>query len=397
MLPIDSLRRYPVFNLLNAHQLSTWLTSGQELSFALGETIFQEGSAGVWIYLLLDGRVRILRRSNSNRDVTVGSLGPGEIFGEHALLKPHRNIATCRAATALRVLRLPLLPLMPLLSTHPEIGPGLKNWLRLHALLGYLREQSFLGFMSAPSALKFLDRLQPMEINALRTIQADGLCSDRWFFVQEGQIFLHPPSVFGDEEPRELGPGDCFGEGALLSRGGLPIAVAHTNARCLCLSRSEFAPPAHQNSDAGISARSLELQPNSLLKIFTWVGQREDADCGPAALTMLAKYLGVPADIEKIRSEIDLTTSGARLSQLRKASISLGLHCVAVRIAVERLRQLEPPAIAHYRSGHYVVLYECADLGVVVGDPATGIIRMSRSSFMESCSGNFLVLRPAYR
>src|ERR1051325_12131932 len=135
MRPLDCLRRYPLFNLLEPEQLETWLTVSRELPFAVGETIFQEGSAGVWVYLILDGRVRILRRSGRGKEVTVGVLGNGEIFGEYALLPPHRNTATCRAASAVCLLRLPLLPLMPLLVALAETGPSLKTWLRLHALL----------------------------------------------------------------------------------------------------------------------------------------------------------------------------------------------------------------------------------------------------------------------
>ena len=135
----------------------------QEYPFALGETIFQEGSAGCGFTWSWRGRCAILRRSSLGREVSVGVIGRGEVFGEYALLPPHRNTATCRAASPVRLLRLPLLPIKPILTIRFGTGVRLKNWLRLHGLLTYLREQTFLGFMSAPSALAHLDRLEPME------------------------------------------------------------------------------------------------------------------------------------------------------------------------------------------------------------------------------------------
>jgi hypothetical protein len=39
--------------------------------------------------------------------------------------------------------------------------------------------------MSAPSALALLDGLRPESYAAGETVQADGLASDTWFFVEE--------------------------------------------------------------------------------------------------------------------------------------------------------------------------------------------------------------------
>jgi CRP-like cAMP-binding protein len=51
---------------------------GQEMTVATGETIFQQGAAGVWVYLVLDGHVRVLRRSDAAREVSLGRMEPGE-------------------------------------------------------------------------------------------------------------------------------------------------------------------------------------------------------------------------------------------------------------------------------------------------------------------------------
>lgn len=279
----ELLLRYPLFALLSRGQLDDWLSAGSALAFSTGETIFQAGSRASWAYLVLAGRVRILR-PRGQRELSLGTLLPGDLFGEYGLLPPHRNTVTCRASADTRLLRLPLGPLEPLLAPLPNMRQRLKDWLRLHTLLGYLRERAFLGFLSAPSALKFLDRLEPGAFRPLRTVQADGLGSDRWYVIRSGQVALDDGG--GDGRLCELGPGDCFGARALLGRDGLPVAVALTQVECLSLARAQFAPDdVHFTIGQTYSASLAGAQ-----QPFPWHGQREEADCGVAALTMLAAW-----------------------------------------------------------------------------------------------------------
>lgn len=59
------LIRYPIFELLEAVLLQALLDEAVPLAFEAGDIVFQEGSAGAWVHFLLEGRVRILRRSES--------------------------------------------------------------------------------------------------------------------------------------------------------------------------------------------------------------------------------------------------------------------------------------------------------------------------------------------
>ena len=205
------LARYPLFGLLARQQLDDWLSAGQEAEYAAGETIFQENSVGAWVYLVRAGRVRILRRSGP-REITLGTLLPGDVFGEYALVRPGLNTATCRTSTPTRLLCLPLAPLRRALQTLLPVWSNLKNWLRLHTLLHFRRERAFLGFMSAESALKLLDRLKPASFPAGQTIQATGLAADTWHLIEQGTVRLRPSGL--DAAGVDLGPGQMFGERA---------------------------------------------------------------------------------------------------------------------------------------------------------------------------------------
>ncbi len=65
--------------------------------FHAGEVVFEENSDGRQMYVINAGQVHVLRRSQG-RQVRIGTLGPGEIFGEMALVDDQPRSATVVAA-----------------------------------------------------------------------------------------------------------------------------------------------------------------------------------------------------------------------------------------------------------------------------------------------------------
>src|SRR5262249_15726105 len=155
-------------------------------------------------------------------------------------LPPHLNTATCRACETARLLRLPLERLQRDIRHVASLHDNLKSWLRLQALLGYLRQGTFLGFQSAPSVLPLLDHCPPTAFPPTHAIQAHGLSDEQWFFIRSGAVVLDAESPEAGQAPEMLGPGDCFGEQALLSSGRLRTAVAWEDTVCLSLTRDEL-------------------------------------------------------------------------------------------------------------------------------------------------------------
>jgi len=62
-----------------------------------GETIFEEGSSGDWVYVVLSGAVEI-SKVVGDKKVVVRTLRPEEIFGELGFLGNVKRTATARAA-----------------------------------------------------------------------------------------------------------------------------------------------------------------------------------------------------------------------------------------------------------------------------------------------------------
>jgi hypothetical protein len=88
-------------------------------------------------------------------------------------------------------------------------------------------------------------------------------------------------------------------------------------------------------------------------------------DCGPRALVIAAKSLGIQVDAAAIVKQAGTTRSGTSLQGLKKAAESLGLKAEGIQVDGPALRNLDPPAIAWVNGEHYLALLK------VVGDRAT--------------------------
>jgi CRP/FNR family transcriptional regulator, cyclic AMP receptor protein len=66
--------------------------------FNVGDVIFEEGSTGRDLYVVLDGQVEIAKVSGASKTVIV-TLGKGEFFGEMAVIDGSSRSATAIAAT----------------------------------------------------------------------------------------------------------------------------------------------------------------------------------------------------------------------------------------------------------------------------------------------------------
>lgn len=100
------LRRVPLFEGLEQPHLQALAEKMAERSFKKGEVLFFEGEPGDSLYIVSDGTVKVYRVAEDGREKTLALLGPGEFFGEMALLDegPRSAIAETLEPSALYLL-----------------------------------------------------------------------------------------------------------------------------------------------------------------------------------------------------------------------------------------------------------------------------------------------------
>jgi CRP-like cAMP-binding protein len=123
------LAQVPIFSECTKRELTIIGRAAKEVSHREGTVIAREGERGVGLFLILEGQCRV-----SIGGKTKAKLGPGDFFGEVALLDGGPRTATVTALTPVRLVGITGWVFRGLLMEHPSIA--LKT---LEAVAGRLR------------------------------------------------------------------------------------------------------------------------------------------------------------------------------------------------------------------------------------------------------------------
>lgn len=136
----------------------------------------------------------------------------------------------------------------------------------------------------------------------------------------------------------------------------------------------------------------------AVFRRYPLVRQRDETDCGAAALATVATYYRRPVGLEAVRDLAGTDRQGSNLRGVIQAAGRLGFLAEAVKGPFEELPQVPLPAIAHVRThqnlGHFVVLYKVTPTGVVVADPAGAVKKLTKEEFCEAWTGYLVLLTP---
>jgi CRP/FNR family cyclic AMP-dependent transcriptional regulator len=127
---LDLIRGVPLFAEADDSFLQRLAGEFMERRYAAGAVIAEEGEAGRTFFVIESGEGTV---SVHGRDV--GRLGPGEAFGEMALIDKSARSATVKADTDVHGYQLPVWSFRPIVESHPEMV-----WALLESLAQRVRE-----------------------------------------------------------------------------------------------------------------------------------------------------------------------------------------------------------------------------------------------------------------
>jgi CRP/FNR family transcriptional regulator, cyclic AMP receptor protein len=226
--------------------------AGKPKAFAKGKKIFSENQRGIpflmmpnRMYLLLDGEVGIF-----SRDKPVGTVHPGQIFGEMASIDQGPRTGTALARSACRVIALDDRQLRAALGRYPEFSLMLMS-----VMINRLRESiGRMNLEASPARTKWMQPapLRKDLINDLArvlgseahlsyetgdTILREGQVGVLMYVVLKGKVAIRA----GDKLLETVGIGGIFGEMALVDRTPrLASATAESHVRLLAINRAAF-------------------------------------------------------------------------------------------------------------------------------------------------------------
>ncbi len=111
------LMKVPLFHELPARQLESVARSLRERTYEPGSVIVKQGDPGLGFFLITAGRVEV-----SHGDHRIRDLGPGEFFGEMALMEERPRSATVTAKERTVCLQLVRWDFRALLKENPDLA-----------------------------------------------------------------------------------------------------------------------------------------------------------------------------------------------------------------------------------------------------------------------------------
>ncbi len=126
---IELIRGVPLFAEADDKFLDRLAGEFIERTYAPGETIAEEGETGRTFVVIESGEVTVAVHGQE-----VGRLGPGDAFGEMALIDKAARSATVKADTEVHGYQLPVWSFRPIVESHPEMA-----WALLESLAGRVR------------------------------------------------------------------------------------------------------------------------------------------------------------------------------------------------------------------------------------------------------------------
>jgi CRP-like cAMP-binding protein len=127
--PVELLERVPLFADFDHGDLERLARSFKERTFEAGSTVAAEGKSGAGFFVIESGEGTVSVRGDQH-----GKIGPGEYFGEIALIDDGARSATITADTDLHCYGLTSWEFRPLVESNASIA-----WKLLETLAKRLR------------------------------------------------------------------------------------------------------------------------------------------------------------------------------------------------------------------------------------------------------------------
>lgn len=232
---LEVLKQLALFQTLPEEELAALAGAMTRVELSARQEIFKEDDPGDAFYVVLEGLLEVRKKSPGPRarSTTIGWLGPGEAFGEIALLENTGRSSTIRAKRPSRLLRLGKVEFQQLLLS--RLGAA-----RVRELLQYARflgRLAFLGDWPFDDLVRYAQRCGSVNVPAGKQVVRQG-DHNHWFFLIFDGAF---EARDGSRVLRRMGPGEYFGEISLLANDVATADVfAVEDSRCLTMGQADF-------------------------------------------------------------------------------------------------------------------------------------------------------------
>jgi cAMP-dependent protein kinase regulator len=202
----EALKTNFVFAALSQRELRTIIDAFERIEVHGGDTLIQQGDVGDYFYVIREGKVRFEVTGN-----TVGHAAKGKSFGELALLYTSPRAASVIAESDTILYRVDQKTFRYIMQSQTLQTENDKKDL----LLGV----AFLKTLEPSDINKLIHTMTPRKFEPGEYLCRKGEQGDIFYVIQEGTVRVTEITIGStDYEDQTLGPGDYFGERALVTK-----------------------------------------------------------------------------------------------------------------------------------------------------------------------------------
>ena len=132
---VTFLRNVPIFNELSDQELEKIAALGVRKKYKKGSIILLEEETGAALFVIITGKVKIVRMDDDGREVILSILGESDFFGEMAILDGLTRYASVVATSKSELFMIHRRDFLKLLNDYPMVAIAL-----LRELTGRLRK-----------------------------------------------------------------------------------------------------------------------------------------------------------------------------------------------------------------------------------------------------------------
>ena len=200
-----------------------------------GQVVVREGDPGNSMFVVLEGRVAVLRGNDGAANMEVGRLGAGEFFGELALLTGTKRTATVVTVEDVVLLELTQAGVRELGKDYGVKGDQMQLAAKERLLADTLRSNPLIAALPPEVQHELGDAFIPCTVPAGETLLTRGQPGDALYVLLRGQCeVFHTHSDGRQTSFPLLEEGALFGEISLL-RSRLATATVRTVTPCTLL------------------------------------------------------------------------------------------------------------------------------------------------------------------
>jgi CRP-like cAMP-binding protein len=229
----SNLLNHPLFSQLTSDDLSQLAKKIETIKLDEPRDIIREGDEGTTLFLIVHGNVQVLKSNDAGEQMHVATLGPGDVFGEVALLDRVARTATCRNEARAVLLAVDRDQFNQVLRT---IGAEeIRTIIQVH---GFLKRHPLFAHWPDARSLKLAREFNHRHCEVGEVIIKQGRVNKNFYLVYEGILTAQQAGrTLG-----ALGIGDYCGEISLYRKEkAMADVVALETGRLLCLPGKKFA------------------------------------------------------------------------------------------------------------------------------------------------------------